>query len=152
MKFDNTKGYKIVNGEFVERAPEEQAEIEQKWISLEAASDQGPSAKAKRSKNPAKDFIGCPMWWFLSVLPIVKGEHQLAVALYVWKRKITCEKDGETFKLPNSELKRWGVSRWVKYDTLKRLADAGLIKISRSGKEALTITIMQQEKPPCRKP
>jgi hypothetical protein len=86
-------------------------------------------------------LIGCPVWWLQRVLPVVGSKNQLAVALYLWRRRVICG-NHRTFDVPNGELKSWGISRKTKYQTLDRLAAAGLIRINRKGKEALTATIL----------
>jgi hypothetical protein len=52
MGFDKSKRYKFVNGKFVERTPEEQAELERKRAAHLAASGQGPTVKAAQAKLP----------------------------------------------------------------------------------------------------
>jgi hypothetical protein len=103
--------------------------------------------KKGRPRKAAKDpshFIGCPVWWLRHVLPVVRSKYQLAVALYLWRRRIVCG-NHKTFDVPNNELKSWGVSRKVKYQTLDRLAVAGVIKVSRKGRGAPTVTILSKE-------
>jgi hypothetical protein len=104
---------------------------------------------AAQPDNGASDkrLFGCPVWWLRSVLPVVKGTYQLVVAIYLWRRRIVCG-NHKTFDVPNGELQSWGISRQTKYRTLERLATAGLIRISRKGKEALTVTILSKE-PKC---
>jgi hypothetical protein len=93
----------------------------------------------------AGHFIGCPIWWLLRVLAVVKSGQQLVVGIYLWRRRIQ-KGNRETFEVPNSELKSWGISRKVKYQALDWLAEAGLIKINRRGRAAVTVTILA--KPP----
>jgi hypothetical protein len=90
-------------------------------------------------------LIGCPVWWFKAVYPVVCSKAELAIAIYLCRRRITSGKR-KTFTVPNGELKSWGISRKVKYRTLDRLAAAGLIKLDRRDGEALTVTILPQPK------
>lgn len=88
--------------------------------------------------------FGCPVSWLLRVLPVVKSKKQLVVAIYVWKRHVAYGHH-ETFKLPNGELKRWGISRWAKYRTLVMLEEAGIITMEQTGKETFFITILPEK-------
>jgi hypothetical protein len=94
----------------------------------------------RRKAASAGRFIGCPMWWWERALAAVDSKGQLVVAVYVWRRHVLCRKN--TFGVPNGQLDSWGVTRQVKYRALAQLAEAGLIKIERNGREALTVTIL----------
>ena len=72
------------------------------------------------------------------MLPVVGSKNQLVVAIYLWRRQIVCG-DRKTFDVPNGELKSLGISRETKYQTLVLLEAAGVIRIKRSGKKALTV-------------
>jgi len=99
-----------------------------------------PTDKTLDIEDPSH-LIGCPLWWFRAVYPVVCSKAELAVAIYLCRRRITSGKR-KTFNVPNGELKSWGISRKVKYRTLDRLAAAGLIRLDRRGREALTVTIL----------
>jgi hypothetical protein len=106
----------------------------------EIVGEKARSRKAVTDEDLSR-FIGCPVWWLCRVLPAVKSKHQLVVALYLWRRRVV-RGNRNTFDVPNNELRSWGISRKVKYQTLDWLAAAGVIKINCKGKKALTVTIL----------
>jgi hypothetical protein len=102
-------------------------------------------ANHRRRVTKGEKHIGCPMWWLQCVLPVVKSEQQLAVAIYFWRRWTVCGKR-KIFGVPNGELKALKISRQTKYRTAKLLAVAGLVEIHRgSVKDALTLTILAEK-------
>jgi hypothetical protein len=103
------------------------------------------NAGAKPKIKPEDRLIGCPVSWLRRVLPVVKSPKQLAVAIWLWRRRVIC-KNSYTFSVPNDELKRLKVSRQIKYRTLARLEAAGVIAIERKEKEALVVTILPVSK------
>ena len=105
----------------------------------------------KQQRPPDEHLIGCPIWWLQCVLPVVGSKNQLVVAIYLWRRRIVCG-DRKTFDVPNGELKSLGISRQTKYQTLVLLEAAGVIRIKRSGKKALTVTILSKEPPRRKRP
>jgi hypothetical protein len=107
-------------------------------------------ASAPKQRAPNEHLIGCPIWWLQRVLPVVSSKNQLVVAIYLWRRWVVC-RYRKTFDVPNGELKSLGISRRTKYQTLARLEAAGVIKIRRKGRQALTVTILSKE-PRRRKP
>jgi hypothetical protein len=113
-------------------------------IELEELLEQAHSPRSLK-QIPNERLFGCPMWWLRRVLPVVVSKQQLVVAIYLWRRRTVCG-DHKTFDVPNAELRSLGISRKVKYQALEWLASAGLIKIGRKGKEAVTVTILS--KPP----
>ena len=84
-------------------------------------------------------------WLVNAVYSVVHSKAELAVAIYLCRRRVISGKH-KTFDVPNGELKSWGISRKVKYRALEWLADAGLIKLDRNGRGALTVTILSQLK------
>jgi hypothetical protein len=103
----------------------------------------GPRPKAKsqfaRSRSPRPTHIGCPLAWLKRVLPIVDSSEQLAVALYLHRRRAVygCN----PFTVPNDALHAdLGISRFVKYRTLRRLERAGIIR--RSGSRSSKVTLL----------
>lgn len=103
-----------------------------------------PVSQKASGVDPSHHF-GCPLWWFTAVYPIVHNKAELAVAIYLWRRrKVTG--NHKTFSVPNGELKSWGIPRKAKYRALNQLVAAGLITVGRRGKRALTVTISPQPK------
>jgi hypothetical protein len=111
-----------------------------------------PAPKTKRKPESRERFIGCPLWWFKAVYPVVQSKNELIVALALWRlRKIYARR---TVTVANAYmLAELGINRWTKYRALKRLADAGLITVKREGNHALVITFARrgkQKRPPVR--
>lgn len=105
-----------------------------------------PMAEVHLQQTPKDKLIGCPWWWLQCVLPVVKSKDQLAVAIYLWRRRIV-RGNRKMFDVPNVELLTLKISRKTKYRTLDLLAAAGLIKINRSSAKAAPVVTILAEKP-----
>jgi hypothetical protein len=85
--------------------------------------------------------IGCPLEWLKRVLPLLKTKDQLAVALWLHRRRVVC--GSELFTVPNEKLKEeLGLSRKVKYGALYRLEKAGVVTTIHNGKSAIQVKIL----------
>jgi hypothetical protein len=92
-----------------------------KRIEVETLNFDGSDPQPRR--KPSKDqHFGCPPWWLPYVLPVLAKSDELAVAIYLWRRRAVC--GCEPFDVPNGELKVLGISRKIKYRTLKLLEAA----------------------------
>jgi hypothetical protein len=104
-------------------------------------ADVAPARKA----SPVADarHIGCPLWWFNAVYPIMRGKGELAVALFLYRQRLV--QGSRTITVTNvrlsSEIK---VSRYTKYRAVKNLEDAGLVTVRRNNKKAVEITFRQR--------
>jgi hypothetical protein len=86
-------------------------------------------------------YIGCPVEWLKRVLPLVKTKKQLAVAIWLHRRRAICRT--ELFTVPNKALQGdLGLSRWVKYRALAHLEKAGAIALFRGDKHALQVRLL----------
>jgi hypothetical protein len=84
--------------------------------------------------------IGCPLSWLRRVLPLIATKEQLAVAIWLHRRRVIC--GGEPFSVPNKALtEELGIGRLVKYRVLQRLERAGAIVVMRNGKQAPLVRI-----------
>ena len=83
---------------------------------------------AKKAKHQASDFVGCPMSWLEQVLPHVRGEHQIVVAMLLYRRWVLCGRR-RTFDFPNGDLKKLGIDRSAKRKALAGLERAGLVAV-----------------------
>lgn len=91
--------------------------------------------------DPKPDrYIGCPLEWLKRVLPLVRSKEQLAVAIWLHRRRAICRT--ELFTVPNQDLHACGISRKVKYRTLECLERAGAVGVIRDGKHALQVKIL----------
>lgn len=110
-----------------------------KTIEVETLESAVPRRTATDNMPFEERFIGCPVWWLQGVLPLSRSAFELVVALYIWRRHTVVGR--RTFSVPNGELRALGVKRQVKYRTLAKLREAGLIVVRQGGGEAPVVTI-----------
>jgi hypothetical protein len=92
----------------------------------------------KKRKDP---HFGCLLEWAKKVLPLVKSKDQLAVAIWLHRRRALRKSD--VFDVPNEALRLdLSVGRQVKYRTLQRLEQADVVTIIRNGKQAIKVRIL----------
>jgi hypothetical protein len=92
-------------------------------------------------RQRADGYIGCPVEWLKRVLPLVKTKEQLAVTIWLHRRRAVCR--NEVFTIPNESLQKdLGLSRHVKYKALRYLEKAKVVSITRNGKHALGVKIL----------
>jgi hypothetical protein len=100
-----------------------------------------PSRVAPKQRQHRGQHTGCSLEWLKRVLPIVKTKQQLAVAIWLQRRRAICR--SEVFTIPTEKLRLdLGLSRKIKSQTLQRLEEAGIIVINRDGKRALQVRIL----------
>jgi hypothetical protein len=93
----------------------------------------------KRGRNAR--LVGCPVAWLKRVLPLVRSKEQLAIALWLHRRRAVC--GSEVFSVPNRELdEELGLSRYSKYRALHHLEQAGIIAVTQGGKRATRIKLL----------
>ena len=94
-----------------------------------------------RNDDVRDPHIGCPVEWLKRVLRLVNTKEQLAVAIWLHRRRVVCH--NEPFTVPNKALREdLGLSRQVKYATLRRLEEAGAIALLRDGKHTLQVRLL----------
>jgi hypothetical protein len=94
--------------------------------------------RATKVKASSKDgHIGCPLSWFRLVFPVVRGKNELAVAL--WLYRIRSVRHSRTITVSNGPLAQLGIDRFAKYRALRRLAEAGLIRVKSNNRKALNV-------------
>ena len=99
-----------------------------------------PSRVTPRRQR-ADRYIGCPVEWLKRVIPVVQSKEQLAVAIWLHRRRAIC--CNELFDVPNETLhKELGLSRDIKYKTLRHLERAGIIAVVRDNKCSLQIRML----------
>jgi hypothetical protein len=97
--------------------------------------------RSTSKRRRADQYIGCPLKWLKRVLPLVNSKEQLAVALWLHRRRAVCR--DEVFTVPNQELRReLGLDRFVKYRALQCLEEAGAIALVHEGKRTLRVRIL----------
>jgi hypothetical protein len=102
-----------------------------------AAAEWG-TAKSQR-KELEERFIGCPVWWLQSTLPLTRSASELVAALCVWRQHAITGR--QAFDMPNSELRTLGIDRRCKYRMLAKLEMAGLITVRREGRKSPVVTV-----------
>ena len=103
-----------------------------------------PSRVVPKQRRRANHHIGCSLEWLKRVLPLVKTKEQLAVAIWLQRRRAVCR--SELFTVPNQELRvDLGLSRKIKYQALQHLEKAGAIALIRNGKHALQVRILRMK-------
>ena len=99
------------------------------------------SRAAPKRRKREDHHIGCPLEWLKRVLPLVNTKEQLAVAIWLHRRRAVCR--NELFTVPNEELHEdLGLSRKVKYAALQHLEKAKVIAVIRDGKRALRVRFL----------
>ena len=98
--------------------------------------------KGATKRRPRKEsHIGCPVEWLKRVMPVVRSERQLAVALWLYRRHSI--HGGGWFFAPNETLRKdLGIDRRVKYRVLIRLERAGILRVIRSGRSSARVKIL----------
>jgi hypothetical protein len=105
-----------------------------------------PIADAPDSKTV---HFGCPLAWVQRVLPLVHSAEQLAIAIWLHRRRIVCGgkewfkvSGKEWFTVPAKTLEEeLGLSRHTRYRAFKHLEQAGGIAISRNGNRAMRVKL-----------
>jgi hypothetical protein len=115
----------------LELPPELGAEVGKKPLGAAAAKPRRPRQQAERyiqlTAVGARGFViaGAPaaLVWF-------------EILYRVWKTKKM------TVGLPNGTLTEMGVPRWAKYRALRRLEQAGWIKVERRDRKTIRVTLL----------
>jgi hypothetical protein len=93
--------------------------------------------KAAKVSASRDGHIGCPLSWFRLVFPVVRGKNELAVAL--WLYRLRSVRHSRTITVSNGPLAEFGIDRFAKYRALRRLAEAGLIRIKSNNRKTLNV-------------
>jgi hypothetical protein len=105
-------------------------------IEVETAPTRGTVKKRR-----ADGHIGCPVAWLKRVLPLVKANEHVAIAIWLHRRRAICKSNW--FSVPNDALLReLGIGRRAKYKALGRLEAAGAIAIKREGGKRLQVQML----------
>lgn len=112
-------------------------------LELRAAEKQ----KRKRRRSAGR-LIGCPVPWFIWVLPRTgRSKDQLIMALYLYRRCCVC--DSNTVTVPNDEVAELlDLSRWGKYRALVALERAGVLQREEHGKHTAKVRLCHWPDPP----
>jgi hypothetical protein len=98
-------------------------------------------SRAVPKRRRTDPHIGCPVGWLKRVRPLVNTRDQLAIAMWLHRRRAVC--GAELFTVPNKALQEdLGLSREVKYAALEHLEEAGAIAIIRKGKHSLQVRLL----------
>jgi hypothetical protein len=92
-------------------------------------------------RRRAGRHIGCSVEWLKRVLPLVRSKEQLAIAIWLHRRRVICR--GDVFTVPNEALwEELGLSRYVKYKALRHLEKTRVIAITRDGNHAPGVKLL----------
>ena len=119
---------------------------EELWAKNQPDDLQNISVPRRRNggSGPAR-HIGCPLEWFAWIYPVVRGKHELAVALYIYRLRAI--QHSRTVKVSNVRLlTELGIDRYAKYRALKRLAEAGIITVKHNNVQSLEVVFHQQRR------
>jgi hypothetical protein len=100
-----------------------------------------PKVTSKRNKDDR--HVGFPLGWMRRMVALMRKRsvEQFAVALWLHRRRAIHKRD--LFPVSNRELElELGISRKVKYMTLRCLEEAGAISLVRDGKQAIQVRIL----------
>ena len=114
------------------------------WIEQQqdALKDPPPARRARVTADMSR-HIGCPLWWFRLVFPIVRGKNELAVALYIYRLRAV--RRSRTLTITNERLlAELGINRYAKRRALRRLATASVITLHHRGRTAVEITFRRR--------
>jgi DNA-binding transcriptional ArsR family regulator len=104
-------------------------------------SENDPLMDSPLSKTASR-FIGCPVAWLKRVLPLVGSADQLAILMWLHRRRIVCG-GREWFTVPAKALEEdLGLSRFTRYRALEHLKQAGGIAVSRDGNKAMLVKLL----------
>jgi hypothetical protein len=124
MKFDKTKSYKFQNGEFVERTPEEQAELERK-----RAAAQGAKTAPSKVPKSKETFIRITL---SQANRLLKLNPPAFVTIYLVLSLEGLKAHGLSFTFPAKMLTdKFGFSRCTQWRAVVPLVKAGLIAVER---------------------
>lgn len=111
---------------------------------LAAAALPLPAHNKKANTDPAR-HIGCPLWWFNAVFPIIRSKNELVVALILYRQHMI--EGDRTIAATNGRLMaEMGISRFTKYRTIRKLEKAGLVTVQRRGKRAPKVTFPRRRR------
>jgi hypothetical protein len=141
MGFDKGKSYKLVNGKFVERTPEELVALEQKRATYYSTAEPPTAEMAKARMPKSKElFIRITM---SQADRLLKLNPPAYVTIFLLLSLESFKAHGQPFVWPTSILHKWGFGRWTQWQVMGRLAEAGLISIRRvSPKKPPRVTIL----------
>jgi hypothetical protein len=116
------------------------------WVDGPDDIANAPTPKRSRVDTDPSRHIGCPLWWFKLVFPIVHGKNELAVALYIYRLRSVQHRSSVLTITNERLLAELGINRFAKYRALRRLADAKVIAIKQRGNHAVEIRFKPRRK------
>jgi hypothetical protein len=94
--------------------------------------------RARAKTQPGRHF-GCPWWWLKEVYAAARSKGDLAVGIWLWRTRVV--RRSRTVRASGSELVELGISRFTRYRSLRRFAEAGLIALHKRDGKAAIVTI-----------
>jgi len=105
-------------------------------------------ASALRPGSQKNYLIGCPEWWWEETFAVTRGKEEFACAIVLWKLRVMKGNGvpARIIKITNEDLAKFGINRFVKYRTLKRLGAAELIRAKHQGKASTEVTFLRRKR------
>jgi hypothetical protein len=111
-----------------------------KRILVETLETPGMRAReAKRARRRKEAFVMLPLQWAADAARATKTPMAMVLILLqymAWKTK------SQTFPLRNALIAQYGVDRYAKYRALRKLEQAGVIRVLRQNKQASIVTLL----------
>ena len=106
-----------------------------------AETAEGKKSPTEYKADPREPYIRVALAWLQRVLPLANSPEQLAVAIWLHRRRAICKQ--EWFSVPSGDLEMdLGISRSTKYRTLIHLERDKVITIKRLGRQAVWIELL----------
>lgn len=141
MGFDKGKSYKLVDGKFVERTPEEQVAHERKQAAYYGATELSTTKAAKAGMPKSKElFVRITM---SQANRLLKLKPPAYVTIFLLLALESFKAHGQPFLWPADTLHKLGFGRWTQWQVMGKLVQAGLISARRvSPKKPPKVTIL----------
>ena len=101
-----------------------------------------PEARARRLGEDRYSQV--PLKWAAECAKTLRCPRAF---IFVWLQYLSWLHNNMTFPVPNGDLKQFGIDRFTKHRTLKKLEAAGKLSILREGKKAVRVTLHFEGKP-----
>jgi hypothetical protein len=99
----------------------------------------GPSDMDGAPPRPAKGYLTCSLAWLARVRPALRTADRLLVAQMLYRQCLL--RRSRTVKLPNKELRPFGISRRTKQRALLDLETIGALTVETENGQAATVTL-----------
>ena len=95
--------------------------------------------RKRRGKSSKDPFAMVPLWW---IEQAARAAETPRAFVLVWLLHLAWRARSMTFPIPNGALAKRGVSRWVKYEVIDALEEAGLVTVDRRHGKTPIVTLV----------